>query len=123
MPHALACNGGRRSPGAYARLGQRVLDDNTGLTVHARDGLLDASVAWFLDIVGKQGILDMAAGLADLRASVTTALGYADATGVRVFRERRRLPGHQAARHLRLRLRPCLFPGHRLRPPYLRAAP
>ena len=41
--------------------------------------------AWFLDTVGAQGILNMAAGLTDRRATVTTALGYADADGVQVF--------------------------------------
>ena len=38
-----------------------------------------------LDTVGPQGILAMAAGLNDRRASVSTALGYATAEGVRVF--------------------------------------
>ena len=41
--------------------------------------------AWFLDTVGLQGILDMAAGITDRRATATAALGNADATGVRVF--------------------------------------
>ncbi|OAA20794.1 non-canonical purine NTP pyrophosphatase, RdgB/HAM1 family, partial [Frankia sp. EI5c] len=38
-----------------------------------------------MDSVGLQGLLAMAAGVADRSATATTALGYADATGVRVF--------------------------------------
>jgi XTP/dITP diphosphohydrolase len=59
---------------AYAQLGEPVLVDDTGLPG-----------AWFLDTVGPQGILAMAAGLTDRRATVSTALGYADAAGVQVF--------------------------------------
>ena len=70
---------------AYAQLGEPVLVDDTGLTIHEWNGLPGALVAWFIDTVGPQGILDMAAGLTDRRATVTTALGYADATGVQVF--------------------------------------
>ena len=70
---------------AYAQLGGPVLVDDTGLTVHAWNGLPGALVAWFLDTVGAQGILAMAAGLTDRSATVSTALGYATADGVRVF--------------------------------------
>jgi non-canonical purine NTP pyrophosphatase (RdgB/HAM1 family) len=77
----------RKAADAYAQLGEPALVDDTGLTVHAWNGLPGALVAWFLDTVGAQGILDMAAGLTDRRATVTTALGYADADadGVQVF--------------------------------------
>jgi non-canonical purine NTP pyrophosphatase (RdgB/HAM1 family) len=75
----------RKAADAYAQLGEPVLVDDTGLTIHEWNGLPGALVAWFIDTVGPQGILDMAAGLADRRATVTTALGYADATGVQVF--------------------------------------
>jgi XTP/dITP diphosphohydrolase len=75
----------RKVTDAYTQLGEPVLVDDTGLTVHAWKGLPGALVAWFLDTVGAQGILNMAAELTDRRASVTTALGYADANGVQVF--------------------------------------
>ena len=75
----------RKVTDAYAQLGEPVLVDDTGLTVHAWNGLPGALVAWFLDTVGAQGILNMATGLTDRRATVTTALGYADADGVQVF--------------------------------------
>ena len=75
----------RKVSDAYTQLGEPVLVDDTGLTVHAWNGLPGALVAWFLDTVGAQGILNMAAGLTDRRAAVSTALGYATADGVRVF--------------------------------------
>jgi non-canonical purine NTP pyrophosphatase (RdgB/HAM1 family) len=75
----------RKAADAYAQLGQPVLVDDTGLAIHAWNGLPGALVAWFLDTVGLRGILDMAAGITDRRATATAALGYADATGVRVF--------------------------------------
>ena len=74
----------RKAADAYAKLRVPVLVDDTGLVVNAWNGLPGALVAWFLDSVGTQGILDMAAGLTDRAASVTTALGYADANGIRV---------------------------------------
>jgi non-canonical purine NTP pyrophosphatase (RdgB/HAM1 family) len=75
----------RKAADAYAQLGEPVLVDDTGLAVRAWNGLPGALVAWFLNTVGPQGILDMAAGLTDRRATVTVALGYADAAGVQVF--------------------------------------
>jgi non-canonical purine NTP pyrophosphatase (RdgB/HAM1 family) len=70
---------------AYSKLRVPVLVDDTGLVLNAWNGLPGALVAWFLGSVGAQGILDMAAGVTDRAATVTTALGYADSTGVQVF--------------------------------------
>jgi XTP/dITP diphosphohydrolase len=81
VAHVAAC----KAADAYAQLREPVLVDDTGLTIHAWNGLPGALVAWFIDTVGPQGILDMAAGLTDRRATVSTALGYATADGVRVF--------------------------------------
>jgi XTP/dITP diphosphohydrolase len=75
----------RKAADAYSKLRSPVLVDDTGLVLHAWNGLPGALVAWFLDAVGTQGLLAMAAGVADRSATVTTALGYADAEGVRVF--------------------------------------
>ncbi|MCK9903587.1 non-canonical purine NTP pyrophosphatase [Parafrankia colletiae] len=75
----------RKAEDAYAKLRSPVLVDDTGLALHAWNGLPGALVAWFLTTVGDQGLLDMAADLTDRRATATTALGYCDATGVRVF--------------------------------------
>jgi XTP/dITP diphosphohydrolase len=75
----------RKAADAYAQLREPVLVDDTGLTVHEWNGLPGALVAWFIDTVGPQGILAMAAGITSRRATVSTALGYADADGVQVF--------------------------------------
>ena len=68
-----------------AGMREPVLVDDTGLTIHAWNGLPGALVAWFINTVGTQGILDMAAELTDRRATASAALGYADAAGVKVF--------------------------------------
>jgi XTP/dITP diphosphohydrolase len=75
----------RKAEDAYSKLRGAVLIDDTGLALNAWNGLPGALVAWFLDSVGAQGLLDMAVPIADRTATVTTALGYADADGVRVF--------------------------------------
>jgi XTP/dITP diphosphohydrolase len=75
----------RKAADAYAQLREPVLVDDTGLSIQEWNGLPGALVAWFIDTVGPHGILAMAAGLSDRTATVTTALGYADATGVQVF--------------------------------------
>ena len=75
----------RKAADAFAQLGEPVLVDDSGLAIHAWNGLPGALVAWFIETVGPQGILNMSAGLADRRATVTTALGYADAAGLQVF--------------------------------------
>lgn len=56
-----------------------------GLALDAWNGLPGALLAWWMKTVGPQGILDMAAGLSDRAVTATTALGYCDANGVRVF--------------------------------------
>jgi len=75
----------RKAQDAYVRLRRPVLVDDSGLTLAEWNGLPGALVAWFLEAVGPEGILRMAAGANDRRATVTTALGYADNAGVRVF--------------------------------------
>ncbi|SNQ50904.1 conserved hypothetical protein [Frankia canadensis] len=69
---------------AYAKLRRPVLVDDSGLAVTAWNGLPGALSAHFLGAVGIPGLLAMAAGLPDRGASITTAIGYADATGVHV---------------------------------------
>jgi XTP/dITP diphosphohydrolase len=70
---------------AYAAIGAPVLVDDTGFAIDAWQGLPGALITWFLQTVGNQGILQMAAQLPDRSVTVTTALGYADANGVQVF--------------------------------------
>ncbi len=66
----------RKAADAYAQLGERVLVNDTGLTIHAWNGLPGALVAWFLVTVGPQGILAMAAGLTGLCWFDKPAPGY-----------------------------------------------
>jgi non-canonical purine NTP pyrophosphatase (RdgB/HAM1 family) len=75
----------RKAQDAYSKLRRPVLVDDTGLALKEWNGLPGALVAWFLEAVGPQGILRMAAGVSDRSATVTTALGYADEAGVRAF--------------------------------------
>lgn len=75
----------RKAQDAYSKLRRPVLVDDTGLTLHEWNGLPGALVAWFIQAVGPQGILKMAANLTNRRATVTTAIGYADDTGVQIF--------------------------------------
>lgn len=75
----------RKARDAYSKLRRPVLVDDTGLTLSEWNGLPGALVAWFIEAVGPQGILKMAASVTNRRATVTTAIGYANETGVQVF--------------------------------------
>jgi XTP/dITP diphosphohydrolase len=75
----------RKVHDAYSKLQAPVLVDDTGLSLNGWNGLPGALVAWFLGTVGAEGVLKMAEGVTDRRATVTTALGYADAHGARFF--------------------------------------
>jgi non-canonical purine NTP pyrophosphatase (RdgB/HAM1 family) len=70
---------------AYAKLRKPVLTDDSCMIIDAWNGLPGALTSWFLDAVGTSGILRMAASINNRSARAITALGYADATGVRVF--------------------------------------
>ena len=76
----------RKAADAFAQVGAPVLVDDTGLSIDGWNGLPGALVVWFIETVGAEGILKMAEGLTIRRATAVTALGYADASGVRVFR-------------------------------------
>lgn len=75
----------RKVEEAYARVNGPVLVDDTGLALHAWNGLPGALVRWFLDTVGTAGLLDMASNVTERAATVTTALGFMDGNGVQVF--------------------------------------
>lgn len=70
---------------AFEQLKRPVIVDDTGMTIEALNGLPGALVAWFLDGVGPEGILNMIAHNFDRRASVSTCIGYADENGARTF--------------------------------------
>ena len=75
----------RKAAEAYAQLGEPVLVDDTGLTVHAWNGLPGALVAWFLDTAAPRASWPWPQDSPTASATVSTALGYATANGVRVF--------------------------------------
>lgn len=70
---------------AYELLGKACLVDDTGLTIHAWGELPGALIRWFLDNVGNEGIIKMLGADTSRDATVTTALGYCDEDGSRVF--------------------------------------
>jgi len=70
---------------AYELLGKACLVDDTGLTIHAWGELPGALIRWFLDNVGNEGIIKMLGANTPRAATVTTALGYCDENGARVF--------------------------------------
>lgn len=70
---------------AYELLGRPCLVDDTGLTISAWGQLPGALIHWFLDNVGNEGILKMLAPDKPRAAHVTTALGYCDEYGSKIF--------------------------------------
>jgi len=70
---------------AYEIMGEPVIVDDTGMSIDALRGMPGALVVWFLDNIGTAGILKLLEGTTDRRASVSTAIGYADSSGVHVF--------------------------------------
>lgn len=70
---------------AYELLGRPCLVDDTGLTINAWGRLPGALIRWFLDDVGNDGILKMLAADQPRDAYVTTALGYCDEQGSKVY--------------------------------------
>lgn len=70
---------------AYRIVGKPFVVDDTGMAIAALNGLPGPFVAWFLDKLQPQGILDMIQGKADRRAEVSTCIAYADDHGARTF--------------------------------------
>lgn len=70
---------------AYAATGRPVLVEDTGLYLHAWNGLPGALIRWFLDSVDNQGICRMLDGFSDRSATARTCLGLFDGEQVHVF--------------------------------------
>lgn len=70
---------------AYLRLGRPVLVEDTGLSIHAWNGLPGALVRWFLKTVGPAGICQMLDPFPDRTATAKTCLGLFDGAQARVF--------------------------------------
>lgn len=70
---------------AYAALGVPLIVDDTGLFIDALSGFPGPYAAYVQDTVGNTGILRLMEGKEDRDAHFTTAVAYADATGIQVF--------------------------------------
>ncbi len=70
---------------AYAALGVPLIVDDTGLFIDALSGFPGPYAAYVQDTIGNTGVLRLMTDIADRRAHFATAVGYADACGVRVF--------------------------------------
>lgn len=70
---------------AYQQLGSPCFVDDTGLTIRQWNNLPGALIKWFIDNVGNYGILKMLSPFDSKEAFVTTAIGYCDENGVKVF--------------------------------------
>ena len=70
---------------AYQIVGKPCLVDDSGLTIHAWGELPGALIRWFIDNVGTTGILKMLTEDQSRAATVTTAIGYCDQNGPKVY--------------------------------------
>ncbi len=74
-----------KAAAAYALVKEPIVVDDTGMSIEALGGLPGALVSWFLDNLGPEGILRLVQGQENRKATVCTAIGYADENGVEVF--------------------------------------
>lgn len=70
---------------AYARLGQPVLVEDTGLAFTAWNGLPGALIKWFLVALGPHGICKLLHGETNRAATASTLFGYGNGSEYRVF--------------------------------------
>jgi XTP/dITP diphosphohydrolase len=73
---------------AYERLRRPLIVDDTGFCIAALGGFPGPYAAYVLDTIGLAGILRLMEGQADRSAWFETAIAFADAEGIRVFRGR-----------------------------------
>jgi non-canonical purine NTP pyrophosphatase (RdgB/HAM1 family) len=76
---------GRKALQAFAICGAPVMVDDTGLALDALGGFPGALVTWVLRAGGVEMLHRMLPPEASAAARVTTAIGFADAAGARVF--------------------------------------
>jgi XTP/dITP diphosphohydrolase len=73
---------------AYECLKRPLIVDDTGFSIAALNGFPGPYAAYVLRTIGNTGILRLLEPAGDRRAFFETAIGYADAGGIRVFRGR-----------------------------------
>jgi XTP/dITP diphosphohydrolase len=70
---------------AYEHLSTPLIVDDTAFSIDALNGFPGPYAAYVLRTIGNAGILKLMDGVTDRNAHFTTAIAYADETGIRVF--------------------------------------
>lgn len=70
---------------SYAALGVPLIVDDTGLFINALAGFPGPYAAYVQETIGNAGVLRLMEGVTDRSAHFSTAIAYADASGVTVF--------------------------------------
>ena len=70
---------------AYDRLRTPLIVDDTGFSIDALNGFPGPYAAYILHTIGNRGILKLMEGVNNRDAQFTTAIAFADESGIRVF--------------------------------------
>lgn len=70
---------------AYRQIRKPLIVDDTSFAVDALNGFPGPYAAYVLSTIGNRGILKLMEGAGNRKAHFTTAIGYADENGIRVF--------------------------------------
>jgi len=70
---------------AYARLQTPLIVDDTGFSIDALNGFPGPYAAYVLHTIGNSGILKLMDGVKNRQAHFTTAIAFADESGIHVF--------------------------------------
>ena len=71
---------------AYRQLKTPLIVDDTGLSINALNGFPGPYAAYVQHTIGNEGILKLMKGETDRTARFTTAIGFANETGIRIFK-------------------------------------
>jgi len=70
---------------AYEQLHTPLIVDDTGFSIDTLNGFPGPYAAYVLQVIGNEGILKLMEGEENRNASFTTAIAFADETGISVF--------------------------------------
>jgi XTP/dITP diphosphohydrolase len=70
---------------AYDQLQTPLIMDDTGFSINSLNGFPGSYAAYVLQTIGNAGILKLMDGKTDRNASFTTAIAFADETGISIF--------------------------------------
>jgi XTP/dITP diphosphohydrolase len=83
---------------AFMMAGEPIIVEDTGLKLNSWNGLPGALVKWFIETVGREGIIKMLAPFTDRSATAVTAVGFWD--GERLVVGKGECPGRIAVKPL-----------------------